>query len=487
MAMIASGIAPKPTCSVARSGMKDVDVRGDAPLELADRGARQLDRLAVGLDQHVDVGVGQRDVAPRLRHLPVHLGDDDARLVDGGARVVGAEAEAVAAVLVARRDLHERDVAGDRAVGDELCVLRDVARHDVHRAGLDQAPVGADAAHAVQGDAVDGAGLEGVGEHRGEEGANAAELAALAHERFGQRQRLGRSLAHDDAVAGADPVGEAKLRGVDADHFAAPALRAAQVLAERDHALRALQQRPVDHLAFEVDRADAARGRFVVAGDQAPCVVELGVARAEDAVGDLELARQEADLAVVAEVAAGVGVGLEVLVVADLDDRLVDRDDARRLGVQEHVRARVLHFGGAGGAARAELARQVLGAEVDGGDARIGAAQRRRVGDAGDRLEPADDEARLAARRVAVEAAQPMQGRGTAARRFELRDDDAVDVARQRGGEVVEVMVGSGSLTRTVSTPGRRACLRRSATRAAMPARALALWSGGVPSSRSMT
>ena len=72
-------------------------------------------------------------------------------------------------------------------------------------------------------DAVDGAGLEGVGEHRGEEGANAAELAALAHERFGERQRLGRSLAHDDAVAGADPVGEAKLRGVDADHFAAPA------------------------------------------------------------------------------------------------------------------------------------------------------------------------------------------------------------------------------------------------------------------------
>jgi len=62
-----------------------------------------------------------------------------------------------------------------------------------------------------------------------------------------------------------------------------------------------------------------------------------------------------------------------------------------------------LHFGRAGGAARAELARQVLGAEVDGGDARIGLAQRRRVGDAGDRLEAADDEARLAARRVAVE------------------------------------------------------------------------------------
>ena len=221
--MIASGIAPKPTCSVARSGMKASTCAGDAPLELADRGARQLDRLAVGLDQHVDVGVGQRDVARRLRHLPVHLGDDDARLVDGGARVVGAEAEAVAAVLVARRDLHQRDVAGDRAVGDELGVLRDVARHDVHRAGLDQAPVGADAAHAVQRDAVDRAGLEGVGEHRAEEGANAAELAALAHERLGERQRLGRSLAHDDGVAGADPVGEAKLRGIDADHGAAPA------------------------------------------------------------------------------------------------------------------------------------------------------------------------------------------------------------------------------------------------------------------------
>ena len=102
------------------------------------------------LDQDVDVGVGQGHVAGRLRHLPVHLGDDDAGLVDGGAGVVGAEAEAVAAVLVGRADLHQGDVAGDRAVGDELGVLRDVARNDVHRAGLDQAPVGADAAHAVR-------------------------------------------------------------------------------------------------------------------------------------------------------------------------------------------------------------------------------------------------------------------------------------------------------------------------------------------------
>ena len=223
MAMIASGIAPKPTCSVARSGMKESTCpamrRSSSPIAALGSwiGWRSVST------RHVDVGVGQRDVARRLRHLPVHLGDDDARLVDGGARVVGAEAQAVAAVLVARRDLHERDVAADRAVGDELGVLRDVARHDIHRAGLDQAPVGADAAHPMQGDAVDGAGLERVGEHRAQEGANAAELATLAHERLGERQRLGRSLAHDDGVAGTDPVGEAKLRGVDADHVAAPA------------------------------------------------------------------------------------------------------------------------------------------------------------------------------------------------------------------------------------------------------------------------
>ena len=42
---------------------------GDAPLELADRRARQLDRLAVGLDHHVDVYLAERDVARRLRHL----------------------------------------------------------------------------------------------------------------------------------------------------------------------------------------------------------------------------------------------------------------------------------------------------------------------------------------------------------------------------------------------------------------------------------
>ena len=36
MAMIASGIAPKPTCSVAAVGDEGIDVCGDAPLELAD-------------------------------------------------------------------------------------------------------------------------------------------------------------------------------------------------------------------------------------------------------------------------------------------------------------------------------------------------------------------------------------------------------------------------------------------------------------------
>ena len=173
-------------------------------------------------------------------------------------------------------------------------------------------------------------------------------------------------------------------------------------------------------------------------------MVELGVARAEHAVGDLELARQQADLAVVAHVAADVGVALEMAVVADLDDRLVDRDDARRLGVQQHMRARVLHLERAGGAARAELARQVLGAEVDGGQARMRATERRRVGHAGDRLQPADDEARRRARRIAVEPAHPVQRREELVDALELGDDDAVDIGGERGREVVEVVVGLG-------------------------------------------
>ena len=260
------------------------------------------------------------------------------------------------------------------------------------------------------------------------------------------------------------------------------------MLAEGDHALGALQERPVDHLAFEVDRADAARGRFVVAGDQAARMVELGVARAEDAVGDVELARQEADLAVVAEVAAGIGVGLEVLVVADLDHRLVDRDDARRLGVQQHVRARVLDLGRAGGATRAELARQVFGAEVDGGDARSARHSAAAL------ATPAIDSSPPTMKRgsprgaVAVEAAQAVQGGEQLLDALELGDDDAVDVARQRGGEVVEVVVGLGLVDAHGQQAGQARLLAQARRRAAaMPARALALCAGGVPSSRSMT
>ena len=208
-------------------GNERVDVRRDPALELADRRARQLDRLPVGFDEHVDVGFVERDVARRLRHLAIHLGDDDARLVDRGACVVGAEAEAEAPARIRRSDLHQRDVAGDRPVLDEFGVLRDVARDDVHRTGLDQAPVGADAAHAAQLDAVDLAGQEGVGEHRGEERAHAAELAALAHQRLGERQRLGRPLAHDDAVAGAHPAAQVELASSDADHGLARASSAA--------------------------------------------------------------------------------------------------------------------------------------------------------------------------------------------------------------------------------------------------------------------
>jgi hypothetical protein len=127
MAMIASGMAPKRPAAWPDPDV-GVDVGSDAPLELADRCRRQLDRLAARLDQDVDVGLDQRHVAGRLRHEPVHLRDDDTRLVDGGAAVVGAQAEAVAAVLVGRADLHQGDVAGDRAVGDEADVLRHVTR-----------------------------------------------------------------------------------------------------------------------------------------------------------------------------------------------------------------------------------------------------------------------------------------------------------------------------------------------------------------------
>src|SRR3546814_10548086 len=103
----------------------------------------------------VDLRRGNR-LAERERNLVVDFGDDDAGCVDRGARVIADQTEAVLAVLIGWRELHERDVTADQSLLDVRADLTDVAWNHLQLAGLGQRAQRADRAHARQREAGDG-------------------------------------------------------------------------------------------------------------------------------------------------------------------------------------------------------------------------------------------------------------------------------------------------------------------------------------------
>src|SRR3546814_2821530 len=102
--------------------------------DLTNPGGADFDRRTRDVNGDVDLRRGNR-LAERERNLVVDLGDDDAGFVDRGARVIADQIEAVLAVLIGWRELHERDVAANQSLLDVRADLTDVAWNHLQLAG----------------------------------------------------------------------------------------------------------------------------------------------------------------------------------------------------------------------------------------------------------------------------------------------------------------------------------------------------------------
>ena len=146
-------------------------------------------------------------------------------------------------------------------------------------------------------------------------------LGTLRHQRFGQGQRLGAGLPPDNGVSRPNDIPEVQFAGIQFLHGSAPRL---DLASQFQHCLGTLEQRPVDHLSLEIDGAESATRGVVIDGDEFAGMLGLRSCRGEDLIADFDLARHHADLALIAEVAPLLGIPAALIVVTDLDHRLID-------------------------------------------------------------------------------------------------------------------------------------------------------------------
>ena len=157
-ASTASGMAPRPHCSVARSSIRLAAWAAMAVSTGPDAGPREHSG-AYELPRGIDARGVQMLQAHRPRRLVVHFRDHDPRRGQRGQQVFVRQAQAVPSLRVGRRHLKHQHVDAQRAAADARRQLGIVAGPDVEQARLGKPPVGPAAAVAEEVDRVRMPGL----------------------------------------------------------------------------------------------------------------------------------------------------------------------------------------------------------------------------------------------------------------------------------------------------------------------------------------
>ena len=142
-------IGHSPNPSLDHRAVADIGgtVAGDSFVDRADGGGGDFDRWTVDRDGDVDGGCGN-GFAGREGDSFVDFGDDDPRLVDGGADIIADQAAAMIALLIRWADLDQGHVAGYDPGGDQRADLAHMDGNDLEPACLGHGPQRTDRAHA---------------------------------------------------------------------------------------------------------------------------------------------------------------------------------------------------------------------------------------------------------------------------------------------------------------------------------------------------
>ena len=187
------------------------DVFGNRKFGFAQLAGRELQRRVLCLNRYVDAYVRRPLAAPAQRRVAIDFGDHHARVARRLYDIVAGDAEAEPAVG-GRRKLHHDAIGAQRPVAIRTRNLRIVPRQDIEPPCRRQLRGLPDRAIALEGEAV-GFARPCVGIDRAQEHRAAFRQVARAGQPPRQRQRLGRRLPDDDAVARPQYRGKVRIVG----------------------------------------------------------------------------------------------------------------------------------------------------------------------------------------------------------------------------------------------------------------------------------